>query len=107
MNSKQKIAKVLLIIGFAISIANYGLELVSFYANDDFALVIEEMEENSEPSEKEGSEKEDIKETDKISQFYNNGIFEVSNIYIHAYPEKKFSGTLIYLEYSTPPPEVI
>ena len=86
--------------------ANFGLELVSFYTNDDFALVMEELEENSESSEKEGSEKEDIKDTDKISQFYSSKIIEVKDINIHAYPDKKFSGTLIYLEYSTPPPEI-
>ena len=106
MNSKQKIAKLLVITGIVISMANFGLELVSFYTNDDFALVMEELEENSESSEKEGSEKEDIKDTDKISQFYSSGIIEVKDINFHAYPDKRFSGILIYLEYSTPPPEI-
>lgn len=107
MNSKQKIAKLLVITGFVISMVNFGLELVSFYTNDDFAFVMEEMEENSEPSEKEGTEKEDFKENDKISQFYSNKLFEIKTKNIHSYPNKNFSGTLVYLEYSTPPPEIM
>ena len=96
----------MVITGFMISMVNFGLEFVSFYTNEDFAFVVEEMEENSESSEKEGSEKENIKDTDKISQCFSSRIFEINDLNTHDYPEKGFSGISVYLEYYTPPPEI-
>lgn len=106
MNSKQQIAKILIIFGFIISIADFGLSIVSFYTNDNLALVIEEVEDNSEPMEKEGSENEDIKENDKISQFYNPSIFESCAPCLQFYPDISISSTSVYLDSNTPPPEV-
>ena len=105
MNSKQKIARLLVVFGFILSMVNYGLDLVSFYTDNEFAFVMEEAEENSESSENEETEMEDLKETNKISQLYTNRIFEASTIHIHSYPERKFYGISVFLEYTTPPPE--
>ncbi|WP_298542312.1 hypothetical protein [uncultured Aquimarina sp.] len=103
-----KIAKFLIISGFLFHIGNYAIELFDLYSGniDSIAHIIEDTEEKSESNEKDGSEKEDQKEKDKISQFADNKHAGVSHYSIKYYPDLIYENSSVYLEYTTPPPEL-
>ncbi|MDY8138770.1 hypothetical protein [Aquimarina sp. 2201CG5-10] len=107
MITKLQIAKFLVVLGFVLSIANYGLGLVTFYSCDEeVSFVLEEAGESSEEKDNEQSEQEDTKEKDKISQ---DNIINHSGLvdsYFNLYPDFYVHNTSVYLEHKTPPPEI-
>jgi len=106
---KIKIARFLIVFGFLLNIATYGLELIDFYGDSTFSVshVLEDAEDKSESNETDNSEKEELREKDKISQFYSNRNFKVCDIVTKLYPEVFMCNLSVYLEYKTPPPEFI
>ncbi len=105
MVTKRQIAKFLIVFGCMLNISNYGLGLIDFYTCDDIASIAIEESENSEQKEKEGSEKEDFKEKDKISQNYDDRAAALSNSEVSFYPDLYTHNSSVYLEYKTPPPQ--
>ncbi|GAA4275027.1 hypothetical protein U6A24_16810 [Aquimarina gracilis] len=107
MATKLQIAKILIIFGFILNMSNYGLNLIDFYTCDDIAsMAIDEIE-SSEQKEKEGSEKEDFKEKDKISQNYDDRASSLANNITSFYPDLYSYNSSVYLEHNTPPPELL
>ncbi len=103
---KLQIAKVLIVFGFILSIADYGIELFNFYANDETSSIVFEETENSEKKEKESSEKEDFKEKEKISQYHDEKASSLADCANKSYPDFYLKNTSVYLEQKTPPPEI-
>ncbi|WP_108869448.1 hypothetical protein [Aquimarina aquimarini] len=101
--NKLQIAKFLIVFGFLLSVANYSISLVDFYSCTDKASIVLEETEGSE--EKETSEKDDFKEKNKISQFYEEKATALSSFFIEQYPEFYIPNTSVYLEHKTPPPK--
>ncbi|MCX2763754.1 hypothetical protein [Aquimarina muelleri] len=105
MATKLKIAKLLIVFGFLLSIANYGARSINLYNCDNNISIAIEDSENSE--EKEGLEKEDFKEKDKISFHYPDEVITLSNSIIKCFPEFNVQNSSVFLEYKTPPPRFI
>ncbi|WP_299608750.1 hypothetical protein [uncultured Aquimarina sp.] len=105
---KIKIAKFLIISGFLLNTCNYVGNLFDFYGGDSAAIsyAIDDTEEKSESNEKDGSEKEDLKEKDKISQYADSKHTGISYYSIKYYPDLIYENLSVYLEYTTPPPEL-
>ncbi|MBW1294035.1 hypothetical protein [Aquimarina litoralis] len=105
---KIKIARFLIISGFLLNASNYIVGLLDFYGDDIISIsyAIDDTEEKSESNEKDGSEKEDLKEKDKISQYADNKHTGISHYSIKYYPDLIYENLSVYLEYTTPPPEV-
>lgn len=106
MATKLQIAKFLIIFGFMLNMSNYGSGLIDFYTCEDKTSVAIEESENTEQQEKEGSEKEDFKEKDKISQNYDDKASSLANSKIIFYPDLFTKNSSVYLEHKTPPPEL-
>ncbi|WP_299312933.1 hypothetical protein [uncultured Aquimarina sp.] len=104
---KIKIAKFLIISGFLFHLGNYAIELFNFYNGDIDAIahIIDDTEEQSESKEKDSSEKEDLKEKGKISQYIDERSTRVSILILKDYPEINYVKSSVYLEFTTPPPE--
>ncbi|KAA1247613.1 hypothetical protein [Aquimarina sp. RZ0] len=103
---KLQIVRILIVFGFLLNLGNYGLELFNFYNEDISSIVIyDEKEEKSEPTEKDSSEKEDLKEKDKISQGSEDKFVRICVLVTNDYPELYYKNSSVYLEYTTPPPE--
>lgn len=86
---------------------NYGMDLFHFYAGEDnVSIVLEETNEQSEKNDKDSSDTEDTKEKDKISQYADNKRTGISYYSIKYYPDLIYENLSVYLEYTTPPPEV-
>ncbi len=83
------------------------MELFDLYHGDTsyMAFSIDDTEDKSESNEKEKSEKEDLKEKDKISQYWDDKANRISAFIIKSYPDLMYGNSLVYLEYTTPPPE--
>ncbi len=106
MQIKLKIAKFLVVLGFMLSIANYGIGVINFYTcSDDVVAIVFDETENSEKEEKENSEKEEFKEKDKISLDFYEKQTSVVDYITSVYPDFYLENILIYLEENTPPPE--
>ncbi len=105
MITKLQITKFLILFGFFLSIAHYGAGLVHFYNNEDKSSVVFEETENSENKEKEGSEKEDFKEKDKITQNFDEKSMTIIDLILKSYPDLYTKNSLVCLEHNTPPPE--
>ncbi len=105
MVTKLQIAKFLIVFGCMLNISNYGLGLINFYTCDDKTSIAIEESENSEQKEKEGSEKEDFKEKDKISQYYDDRASALVNGKAGVFPDLYAHNSSVYLEHNTPPPE--
>lgn len=105
---KIKIARLLIISGFLLIMSNYVVGLLDFYGDDldSISYVIDDTEEKSESNEKDESEKEDLKEKDKIAQYADNKHTDISHYSIKYYPDLIYENLSVYLEYSTPPPEL-
>ncbi len=103
MTIKLQIAKFLVVFGFVLSIAHYGIDLYNFYSNDDVASIVFEETENSE---KESSEKEDSKEKDKISQYHDEKPSSLADLTNSLYPEFYLKNCSVYLDQKTPPPKL-
>ncbi len=106
MTTKLQIAKFLIIFGFILNLSNYSFELIDFYTGNDKTSIAIEESESSEQQEKEGSEKEDFKEKDKISQHYDDKASSLANTKIIFYPDLFTNNASVYLEHKTPPPEL-
>ncbi|WP_438426287.1 hypothetical protein [Aquimarina macrocephali] len=106
---KLQITRLLIVFGFFLNLVDYGIELMHLYEGSKSEIVfnIEDTEENSDPVEKENSEKEDFKENDKISQYFMDEVTSVSNLSIKRYPEFYIQNSPVFLEYTTPPPEIV
>ncbi len=104
---KLQIAKFLILLGFALSIADYGIALFDFYTNDEASSIVFEETENSEKKEKESSEKEDSKEKDKISQYADEKSASLADVFDTFYPDFYLKNSSIFLEQKTPPPEIL
>lgn len=111
---KLQIARLLIVFGFFLNLADYGIELMHLYEGSKSEIVfnIEDTEENSDPiekesSEKESSEKEDFKEKDKISQYYMDEMTAIADLNNKRFPEFYIQNSPVFLEYTTPPPEFI
>ncbi|WP_062057299.1 hypothetical protein [Aquimarina longa] len=106
---KLHIAKFLILLGFFLSLTNYAIELIAFYNEGEHVIAIsfEDTEENTNPLEKENSEKEGYKENDKISQYYIDEIAAVAKLSSNHYPEFYIQNSSVFLEYTTPPPEIV
>ncbi|WP_160114762.1 hypothetical protein [Aquimarina sp. AU474] len=95
-----------MVLGFFLSIANYGIRLVNFYTcSDEIAVMTFDETENSEKKEKENSEKEEFKQKDKISQFYDENSSSLVYCNGNLYPDFYLKNISVYLEENTPPPE--
>ncbi|TSE04681.1 MULTISPECIES: hypothetical protein [Aquimarina] len=105
MTTKLQIAKILIVFGFLLSMTNYSVGLFNFYTCEDKTSVVLEESDNSEQKEKESSEKDDHKEKDKISQFYDDKEATLVDLFIKQYPEFYILNSLVYLEHKTPPPK--
>ncbi|RZS99214.1 hypothetical protein [Aquimarina brevivitae] len=103
--NKKHIAKFLIVIGIALTIVNYGVNLISFYSNEEVAFIIDGTEENSEPVEKESSEKEDTKDKDKFFQYGTKAADDSDTVKTHQFSYNSLTNTSVYLEFATPPPE--
>ncbi|WP_103863804.1 hypothetical protein [Aquimarina sp. I32.4] len=103
--TKLQITKFLIVFGFLLSIANYSISLVNFYSCTDKTSIVLEETEGSEQKEKEASEKDDFKEKNKISQFYEEKATTLAAIFIERYPEFYILNASVYLEHKTPPPK--
>lgn len=101
---KLQIARLLIVFGFFLNLADYGIELKYLYegSKSDIVFNIEDTEENSDPV-----EKEDFKEKDKISQYFLDEVTSISNLSIKRYPEFDIQNSPVFLEYITPPPEIV
>ncbi|WP_106791634.1 hypothetical protein [Aquimarina sp. Aq78] len=106
---KIQIARLLIVFGFFLNLIDYGVELMHLYEGNKSKIVfnIEDTEENSDPLEKESSEIEDFKENDKISQYYMDEITSILHLDINYYPEFYIQNSSVFLEYTTPPPEIV
>ncbi|MFC5047632.1 hypothetical protein ACFSTE_06140 [Aquimarina hainanensis] len=105
---KRQIAKVLIVFGFILSLSNYGLELVNvFMCHDEITYSLIDSEENTDPKEKEGKEKESVDQKGKISQFFDMSSMALCNLLIEVYPQQRFLNSVVFLEFTTPPPETI
>ncbi|WP_109851043.1 hypothetical protein [Aquimarina sp. AU58] len=105
---KLQIAKFLILFGFIISIANYGIELFEMYNKENTSMILglDDSEEKSESKENDNSEKEDKKEKDKIYQENPVNQARLAELYISLYSYFYAHNTSVYLEQKTPPPEV-
>lgn len=82
---------------------NYTAELINFYScNDAISLLLDEAE-NSE--EKESTEKEEFKESEKIVQQSDEGIIALADLLVKRFPEFYSANSSVYLEQVTPPPK--
>lgn len=109
MVTKLQIAKFLILFGFLLNLMNYSIELFDLYIGDSREVVysIDDSEGNLDPIEKESSEKEDFKEKDKISQYYAEEMAAISKMAGKHYPEFYIQNSPVFLEYKTPPPEIV
>ncbi len=107
MVKKRQIARCLIIFGFLISVANYGIQLFDMYKceNTSMILNLDDSEEKSESKENDSSEKEDKKEKDKINQQNTLDPSGLASLYVSLYPDFYTHNTSVYLEQNTPPPE--
>ncbi len=106
MTKKLQITKLLILFGFILSVTNYGVKLIDFYASDEKSSIVFEETENSEKKEKENSEKEEFKEKEKISQDHDEKTSSLADTEDKFYPDFYFNNSSVYLEYTTPPPEL-
>ncbi len=106
---KLQIARLLIVFGFFLNLADYGIELMHLYEGSKSEIVfnIEDTEENSDPIEKESSEKEDFKEKDKISQYYMDEMTAIADLNNKRFPEFYIQNSPVFLEYTTPPPKIV
>lgn len=107
MLTKVNITKFLIIFGFAVYIANYAVDLIAFYGDNDKASLVIEETEGTEKKEKDNSEKEDANEKDKITQNDESNPSEQNDFWVTKYPYYYSHNTSVYLEYATPPPELL
>lgn len=105
MITKLQIARFLIALGFLLHLGNYSVELFDFYSDEILSIAFDDTEDKSEPTEKDSSEKEDLKEKDKISQDSGDRYVRISLLITKDYPELYYKNLSVYLEYSTPPPE--
>ncbi len=105
MLTKLQIAKFLIVFGFFLNVANYGIGLVDFYSNEETSSIVFEETENSEKKEKESSEKEDSKEKDKISQYHDEKSSDLKDLVGAFHLNFYLKNSSVYLEQKTPPPE--
>jgi hypothetical protein len=100
---KLQITRLLIVFGFFLNLGDYGIELMHLYEGSKTEIVfsIEDTEENSDPVEQENSEK------DKISQYYMGVMTTILNLRNKRYPEFYIQNSPIFIEYTTPPPEII
>lgn len=105
--NKRQIARCLIILGFLISMANYGLQLFDMYDGENTSMILnmDDSEEKSESKENDSSEKEDKKEKDKIYQENVLGQSGLASLFFSLYPDFCTYNTSVYLEHKTPPPE--
>ncbi|WP_103068947.1 hypothetical protein [Aquimarina sediminis] len=101
---KFQIAKVLIVLGFLLNLSNYTIDVFDFCVCEDWASIELEETDNSEQKEKEGQEKEDFKEKNKISQFYDGREVVLADLFIKDYPEFYVNNISVFLEHHTPPP---
>lgn len=96
-----------MLFGFIVNLAQYTVELFDVYNGEESAIsfLLDDKEESSESNEKEGSEKEDFKEKDKISQPQEDKMNALSVHVINHYPDFCFNTISVFLEENTPPPE--
>ncbi|WP_025743689.1 hypothetical protein [Aquimarina pacifica] len=105
MITRLQILKILIVLGFLLNLANNSVNLVCIFTGDSKATLVLDETENSEKKEKETSEKDDQKEKDKISEFYDNNDSVLANIVVKKYPEHYVYNMSIYLDHITPPPQ--
>ncbi len=107
MITKIQIIRVLIVFGFILNMSNYAMGLFDFYASEDKISIVLEETDNSEQKEKEGSEKEDFKEKDKITTDAIDKPLAIVDFFAPFFPDFYANNSSVYLEHKTPPPEFV